>query len=173
VPVFSLRTNKSFGTGDFSDLKTFIDWAAMNHMKMIQILPVNDTISTFSFLDSYPYKSISVFALHPIYLDIFKLGKLKDKKQKTYFERLQKELNANQLVNYEKVVDAKMQFFRVFLKENQEQLLEDVDYIQFFKANKEWLISYAAFSVLRDKYRTSDFSKWESLKSIKKPKFKS
>ena len=37
---------------------------------MIQILPVFDTINTGTWVDSYPYGAISVFALHPMYLNI-------------------------------------------------------------------------------------------------------
>jgi 4-alpha-glucanotransferase len=78
LPVFSIRTKESFGVGEFTDLKKVVDWASKTGLKMIQVLPVNDTQSTNSFLDSYPYKAISVFALHPLFLNIFKAGKIKD-----------------------------------------------------------------------------------------------
>jgi 4-alpha-glucanotransferase len=74
VPVFSLRGEDSFGVGEFNDLFGFIDWTKSVGMKMIQLLPINETIATHSWLDSYPYKSISVVALHPLYLNLEKLG---------------------------------------------------------------------------------------------------
>ena len=43
VPVFSLRSEKSFGVGDFGDLKRMIDWAVATNQKAVQILPINDT----------------------------------------------------------------------------------------------------------------------------------
>ncbi|HEX4957705.1 MAG TPA: 4-alpha-glucanotransferase, partial [Lacibacter sp.] len=43
VPVFSLRSNKSFGVGEFTDMKLLVDWAVKLKMKLIQILPINDT----------------------------------------------------------------------------------------------------------------------------------
>ena len=46
VPVFSLRSKRGFGIGDFTDLKEFIDWASGVGMKMVQILPVNETIAS-------------------------------------------------------------------------------------------------------------------------------
>ncbi len=75
IPVFSLRSKNSFGVGEFTDLKLLVDWAAKTGMKMIQILPVNDTIATHTWADSYPYAAISAFALHPVYLNITQSGR--------------------------------------------------------------------------------------------------
>ena len=70
IPVFSLRSEKSFGVGEFTDLKLLADWAKRAGLKLIQILPINDTSATHTWLDSYPYAAISAFALHPLYLNL-------------------------------------------------------------------------------------------------------
>ena len=70
IPVFSLRSKDSLGTGEFSDIRLLVDWAHKTGLKLIQILPVNDTSATGSWMDSYPYGAISAFALHPIYLNL-------------------------------------------------------------------------------------------------------
>ena len=70
VPLFSLRSNDSFGVGDFGDLKKMVDWVSMTHQKVLQILPINDTTTTHTWTDSYPYSCISIFALHPQYADL-------------------------------------------------------------------------------------------------------
>lgn len=80
VPVFSLRSEKSFGVGDFGDLKRMIDWAVSTRQKAVQILPINDTTMTHTWTDSYPYNSISIYAFHPMYTDLKQLGTLKDKR---------------------------------------------------------------------------------------------
>ena len=59
VPVFSLKSEKSFGVGDFGDLKRMVDWAVSTNQKVVQILPINDTTMTHTWTDSYPYNSIS------------------------------------------------------------------------------------------------------------------
>ena len=46
IPVFSLRTEKSFGVGEFTDLKLLVDWCKKTGLKLIQILPVNDTTAS-------------------------------------------------------------------------------------------------------------------------------
>ena len=80
IPVFSLRSKTGFGVGDFGDLISLIEWAETTGMKIIQILPINDTTISHEWTDSYPYNSISIYALHPQYIDIRQLGKLKDAK---------------------------------------------------------------------------------------------
>jgi len=66
IPVFSLRSEKSFGIGEFNDLKKIVDWAKKTGQRIIQTLPINDTILYHTNYDSYPYNAVSVYALHPI-----------------------------------------------------------------------------------------------------------
>ena len=93
VPVFSLKSEKSFGVGDFGDLKRMVDWAVSTNQKVVQILPINDTTMTHTWTDSYPYNSISIYAFHPMYADIKQMGTLKDKSAAAKFYNKQKELN--------------------------------------------------------------------------------
>ena len=94
IPVFSLRSEHSYGVGDFGDLKRLVDWAEQTGMSIIQILPVNDTTVSHGWQDSYPYNIISVFALHPHYVDLEAAGTLKSRQQMIQFRRRQQELNA-------------------------------------------------------------------------------
>ena len=55
VPVFSLRSNDSFGVGDFGDLRKMVDWVAHTRQRLLQVLPINDTTITHTWTDSYPY----------------------------------------------------------------------------------------------------------------------
>ncbi|MGQ1783778.1 MULTISPECIES: 4-alpha-glucanotransferase [unclassified Saccharicrinis] len=160
VPVFSLRSKDSFGVGEFNDLFAFIDWAKSVGMKMVQLLPVNETIASHNWLDSYPYKSISVMALHPLYLNLGKMGKLKDKKMMEGFEALSNKLNSEIHVNYPEVLRAKSEYYKLLFDQEKETFFDDKAYISFFKKNKKWLIPYAAFAYLRDKMKNPDFRQW-------------
>jgi 4-alpha-glucanotransferase len=51
-------------------LKPLADWGKAAGLKLIQLLPVNDTSATHTWKDSYPYAAISAFALHPLYLNL-------------------------------------------------------------------------------------------------------
>ena len=52
IPIFSLRSEKSFGVGDFGDLKRMIDWVASTGQRALQVLPINDTTITSTWQDS-------------------------------------------------------------------------------------------------------------------------
>ncbi len=160
VPVFSLRSEKSFGVGDFGDLKRMIDWAVATNQKAVQILPINDTTMTHTWTDSYPYSSISIYAFHPMYADLKQLGSLKDKKVMAEFNKRQKELNALPAVDYEAVNKTKWEYFHLIFKQEGEKVLASDAFRNFYEANKEWLQPYAVFSYLRDAYKTPNFREW-------------
>lgn len=160
VPVFSLRSRGSFGVGDFSDIKDLIDWSAKVGLKMIQLLPINDTISTYSFLDSYPYNANSVFALNPLFINIDLLDDFKDANVKLQYRTDKKALNANSSVDYVEVIKKKLFYSRQIFNDNKKKILESKHFKTFIEENKEWLIPYAAFSLLRDKLGTSRFNSW-------------
>lgn len=160
VPVFSLRTKNSYGVGDFSDLKIMIDWAVKTDQKLVQILPINDTTITHTWTDSYPYNSISIYAFHPMYADLKKMGKLKDNEKASFFEKKQAELNGLSTIDYEAVNQTKWAYFRLIFEQDGKKVLKSKAFQQFFNNNKEWLQPYAVFSYLRDQYKTPDFREW-------------
>lgn len=162
IPVFSLRTNQSFGVGDFTDLKMMIDWAVMTNQNLVQILPINDTTITHTWTDSYPYNSISIYAFHPMYADINKMGTLKDSQKKAYFDEKQKALNALSAIDYEAVNQTKWEYFHLIFEQEGKTALRSKAFLKFFADNKEWLQPYAVFSYLRDKYQTPDFRQWST-----------
>lgn len=160
LPVFSLRTKNGFGVGEFLDIKPLVDWAKRTGLKLIQILPINDTVATHSWLDSCPYSAISVFALHPIYLNLNAIGHLSSPLAQEIVEEQRRCLNALEQIDYEKVMLLKSKFFKRIYDEQKNQFLKDPDFHQFFESNAFWLKSYAAFSYLRDFFSNVDYSTW-------------
>ena len=160
IPIFSLRSEGSFGVGDFGDLKKMIEWADKTHQRVIQVLPINDTNITHTWQDSYPYNSISIYALHPQYTDLRQLPEIKNEERKTLFEQLRQELNALPQIDYERVNNAKMEYLRELFAQEWATIKKRASYKDFFEQNKEWLVPYAAFCYYRDQYGTADFSQW-------------
>ena len=176
IPVFSLRTRRSFGVGDFGDLRMMIDWVATTGQRLLQILPINDTTSSHTWGDSYPYSCISVFALHPQYIELAALPPLKDKALRERFEQLRQELNALPQIDYERVNNAKWEYLQHFYEQEGLKVLNSKAYQEFVETNSEWLEPYALYCHLRDTFGTGDFSQWpeeyrefkaESLKLLK------
>ena len=162
IPVFSLRTNNSFGIGEFADIKYLVDWSRQAGLRLIQLLPINDTTATYSWKDSYPYAAISAFALHPIYINLEKVAGKKNERIVKSLSKKQKQLNALPEIDYEQVIQFKMNVLRELFDLDRMEFLKEAAFKEFFEDNGQWLMPYAAFCFLRDKYNTSDFSIWKT-----------
>lgn len=162
IPVFSLRSNNSFGIGEFNDIKLLVDWSKEVGLKLIQLLPVNDTSATFTWKDSYPYAAISAFALHPIYISLEKVAGKKNIQIIKALNKKQRQLNSLTEIDYEQVINFKINVLRELYELDTLDFLKEEGFKEFFEENHNWLVPYAAFCFLRDKYGTSDFSKWRT-----------
>ena len=160
VPVFSLRSEGSFGVGDFGDLKKMVDLVCDTGQRVLQILPVNDTTTTYSWTDSYPYSCISIFAIHPQYADLRQLPALTNAKQRNDFEALRQQLNALPQIDYEQVNNAKITYLRLLFAQEGSKVLSSKDFKEFLIEAGQWLVPYAQYCVLRDKYGTACFEQW-------------
>ena len=160
VPVFSLRSKESFGVGDFGDLKKMIDFSAKTRQRVLQVLPINDTTITHTWTDSYPYSCISIFALHPQYVDLTQLPSIANAKKREEYEKLRKELNALPQIDYERVNNAKTEYLHIIFEQEGKKVLASTKFKAFFKEAQQWLVPYGQYCYLRDKNGTADFSKW-------------
>jgi 4-alpha-glucanotransferase len=150
------------GTGEFSDIRLLVDWAHKSGLKLIQILPVNDTSATGTWMDSYPYSAISAFALHPLYLNLTEMAGKKNSSLIKSLKKIQKQLNALPDLDYETVMQTKTSVAREIFEADKDAFLEEADYKEFFDQNKSWLVPYAAFCFLKESNGTADFRKWKT-----------
>ncbi len=160
IPVFSLRSEGSCGVGDFGDLKAMVDWAALTKMRVIQLLPVYDTTIHKNWKDSYPYNAISVYALHPQYVDLRQLPVLADEKERAEYEERRAALNSLPQVDYEAANALKRKYLHAAFRTEGGETLSSESFAAFFRKNEDWLKPYAAFCVLRDRFGTTDFRTW-------------
>ena len=156
VPVFALRTQESFGVGEFLDIPRLVDWAVASGQNLIQLLPINDTTMTRTWVDSYPYNAVSSFALHPMFLNLPAAGVRRDAR----YRALKEELEALPAIDYEKVVAAKEELLRKVFESRGGEVLQSEAYRHFVEQNMNWLQPYAAFCALRDEKGNCDFSTW-------------
>ncbi|MGM9758920.1 MAG: 4-alpha-glucanotransferase [Parabacteroides sp.] len=161
IPVFSLRSEGSFGVGDFGDLRMLIEWAKLTGQRIIQVLPMNDTTITHTWVDSYPYSAISIYALHPMYINLRELGTLADAEKAAFFESKRIELNRLDQIDYEAVTRYKMEYCRTYFAQEGAKIQASKEFKEFVQKNESWLMPYAGYCFLRDSYGTTDFSQWE------------
>ncbi len=159
LPVFSLRSENSWGVGDFGDLKQLADWAEKTGQKVLQILPINDTSLTGTWQDSYPYNAVSVYAFHPLYADMRPLPAT-DKKTAKKWEERRKKLNALPQVDYEAALALKMERLKHAFSAEGAAVLAGEAFRRFYAQNLHWLPAYAMFCVLRERYHTANFNTW-------------
>ena len=160
IPVFSLRSESSWGVGEFRDLQRLADWGAKAGLSLIQILPVNDTTAAHTWVDSYPYAAVSAFALHPLYLNLDEVATRSTRASLKEFAAERKRLNAMPAVDYEAVMTLKWTVIKRLFSLQKEATFRSSAYREFFKASEAWLVPYAVFCALRDEYGTADYRKW-------------
>jgi hypothetical protein len=158
VPVFALRSEDGLGVGEFLDIKKLADFSSKVGCKLIQILPVNDTSCFLTWRDSYPYSSLSVFALHPIYLRVQDLTE--DPKLREQIVAEAKKLNALPKIDYEAVMAAKNKFVSAIWEKKKAEFLASTEWKAWKEENQHWLVPYVVFCYLRDQYKTTDYMTW-------------
>ncbi len=117
-----------------------IDFIAKTHQRVLQILPINDTTTTHTWTDSYPYSCISIFALHPQYVDLTQLPPIADAAKRKKFEELRQELNALPQIDYERVNNAKTEYLHIIFEQEGKKVLASEKFKKFFKETEQWLV---------------------------------
>ncbi|XP_057249169.1 4-alpha-glucanotransferase DPE2 isoform X2 [Beta vulgaris subsp. vulgaris] len=159
IPMFSVRSEDDIGVGEFLDLKLLVDWAVASGFHLVQLLPINDTSVHKMWWDSYPYSSLSVFALHPLYLRIQALSENIPEEIKQEIVKAKETLDLKD-VDYEATMSTKLSIAKKIFSLEKDLILKSSSFQEFFSENEEWLKPYAAFCFLRDFFDTSNHSQW-------------
>ncbi|XP_019458258.1 PREDICTED: 4-alpha-glucanotransferase DPE2 [Lupinus angustifolius] len=159
VPMFSVRSESDLGVGEFLDLKLLVDWAVASGFHLVQLLPINDTSVHQMWWDSYPYSSLSVFALHPLYLRVQALSEKIPEEIKQEIEKAKQQLDGKD-VDYEATLTTKLSIAKKIFTREKDLILYSSSFKEFFSENEGWLKPYAAFCFLRDFFGTSDRTQW-------------
>lgn len=162
IPVASLRTSTSMGIGDFTDIKILIDWAKKAGLHLIQVLPVNDTGN-----DPSPYSANSVFALHPVYLNVKRVanevfGEEIPTDIRNEINQAIVELNANTKIDYQHSLSWKLHLLEKIFKLCEKQTFSAVGFQEWFATNMDWLAPYACWKSILEKTGEWDFHKWDT-----------
>lgn len=169
IPMFSVRSESDLGVGEFLDLKLLVDWAVHSGFHLVQLLPINDTSVHKMWWDSYPYSSLSVFALHPLYLRVHALSEKIPQDIKEEIEKAKEQLDGKD-VDYEATMTTKLSIAKKIFVLEKDLILNSSSFQEYFSENEDWLKPYAAFCFLRDFFETSDHSQWGRFSHYSKEK---
>ena len=168
VPLFSLRTNDSQGIGSYTDLKKCVDACNKMGASLIQLLPINDTTEKGEWCDSYPYRQVSCFALHPVYIDLLAITDKIPAAMKKEIVEAKERFEKFEQVEYPEVFAFKMKYLKEIFKLEKDNFVKD-GLEQFLKKNGSWLKPYALFCLLRDEYKTTEFRSGQSIQQSHQP----
>ncbi|MEO1061360.1 MAG: 4-alpha-glucanotransferase [Actinomycetota bacterium] len=159
LPLFSLRVRGGGGVGRYTDLEPFADWAAAAGLSVIQLLPLNDTTLTHGPEDSYPYSPISSVALHPLYVDTGRIGRIRDAALAAELADRRRLLDAAPGLDHTALMDVVWRELRALFDQFEPSLASNAEFARFAADEADWLDDYAAFCVLRDAHGP-DRSRW-------------
>lgn len=159
LPVFSIRSRRSCGIGEFPDLIKVVDFCKASGYQLLQLLPINDTNVYNDSRDSYPYSAVSSFALHPQYLNIDDLGIMPDDLRKEY-ESERDRLNQLEAIDVVDVTKVKRRFITEMFKLHRDEFLLSSEFTEWFDEHQCWLVPYALFRFFMLINGTAQFDQW-------------
>lgn len=154
VPLFSLRTQKSAGIGEFPDLIPLIDWCSEIGLDIIQLLPLNDGGPETS-----PYCALSASALNPLFLGLASLPNLEDiPESNTMLSELQK-LSRSQRINYPHIQACREKFLRRYYERMGPDISASQDFL-LFQSTHPWLEPYTRFKAIKIARQWQPWDQW-------------
>lgn len=155
-PLFSFRSERDAGVGDFAALDPFFAWMQRAQQRMLMVLPLLPTTPG----DPSPYSTRSAFGLNPLFIH---LDWLPEGVRWTDAEKKQLELaRASATIRYELVFPLKTaaleRAFAVF--EKQGPTARSAEFDQFCAAQHGWLTNYALYSALSESFDAKPWWEW-------------
>ena len=162
IPLGALYTKDSPAIGEFPSLKKFAAFCKSAGLKIIQLLPVNDTGT-----QSSPYSGLSAFALHPIYICLKDLPEFaplykSDKDFKAACDSFAKEHPYKGRYDYQKILDKKIALLMRLYQttDTAKNSKPDATLAAWIKKN-DWIKAYAVYKNLKWKYMQATWKAWK------------
>ena len=157
IPLFSLRSKNSIGTGDFLDLIPFASWIKSIALDVIQLLPVNDTG-----FESSPYSARSAFALNPIFINLQVLDYSETFEEE--FTEAAEAFEKEPRMDYYKVASFKRQMLRKIFDVSYNEITKSKEIRKWIDFNS-WIYPYAAYAVLKKENNEASWKDWKKFQN--------
>jgi 4-alpha-glucanotransferase len=158
IPLGAIKTKKSVGCGEFQDLIPFADLCKKSGIKIIQLLPVNDTGT-----ESSPYSALSAFALHPLYVTLEKLTE--DEAIVAKIKKLRKKYKDFQRFPYKDLRQDKLALLREIFASKKDEIAASGE-ISAWLSENPWVKEYAVFMNLKDDNNEASYKQWPEHKDV-------
>ncbi len=163
LQLYSLKSRRNWGIGDFTDLKNFAAVAAKYGADVIGLNPLNTPFHDFP-ENASPYASISRLFLNPIYIDVEQTQGFDDELKKKYEKRIEA-LQKTHLIDYTNVYNLKIEvLYELFKKQKSSKA-----FAAYLKEKGEILYQFAVYQAIYHNYCHKVWGGWmawpEGLKS--------
>jgi 4-alpha-glucanotransferase len=167
IPLFTLRTSRSWGIGELGDLPAFAAWMKEEAgIGLVQLLP----LAEISGGETSPYAALTAFALDPMYLSLDAVPELAGREEQALGVEGRSALaraRAASRVDYGAVRALKHRAlayaFRRFLGEELGRATPRArEFLAFVDAERAWLDEYALFRALKDAHDGRAWWDWSA-----------
>ena len=162
TPLFSLRSQKSVGVGEFPDLNLLVDWCGKTGFGILQLLPMNDVGFNFR-----PYDSESSFALEPMHVCLEKIAHDDAGTLRNEIEDLRKKFPLRGDFYDTGIKKAKLELLRKIFKKRPKS--GEAEFRRYCEDQKAWLDAYAEYKVLKDRFQLAGWMSWPEEFRRRKP----
>jgi len=158
LPLYALHSEKSWGSGDFSDLQTLIAWVAGMGSRMVATLPL---LATFldKFSEPSPYLPTSRLLWNEFYLDISAVPELRECRSaqvllaSSSFQNEIKALRDLPLVDYQRQMALKREVLKELCQCLFAEASDRLEELHRFAGTNPLVEDYARFRATCDKIR--------------------
>ncbi|MFN3395362.1 MAG: 4-alpha-glucanotransferase [Thermodesulfovibrionales bacterium] len=162
VNLYSIRSKKNWGIGDFGDLEGLINWFALSGGHLVGINPLHAISNTIPYGIS-PYSPLSRLYKNFIYLDMDKIGCgcIPETDYRDRIDRLRKQ----PLIDYESVASIKLEVlekaFKSFMKDHYGKDTQfGRDFARFINDEGMGLELFATYMAISERYKSFDWQSW-------------
>lgn len=170
VQLYSVRTQRNWGIGDFTDLRMVIDQAADLGADIIGLNPLH-ALFTHNPEHASPYSPSSRLFLNVLYIDVETVPEFdeceeaRNAVQQPAFQAALRALRADDLVNYKAVAERKLPLLEMLYRHFRERHLaaeseRGREFRAYQQAQGESLRRYATFEALQHHFHAQDPKTW-------------
>ena len=162
IQLYSLKSKRNWGVGDFTDLNNFIELCAQDGADIIGINPLNVLSHDYP-ENASPYQSISREFLNPIYIDIENVPEFVADDMNEIASILH-EVRSSEYIQYNKVYPLKIKILKQCFdrfKQNKDNVRKKA-YKEFCQCYGKSLDNLAAFQAIYEEYTQKVWGGWRA-----------
>jgi 4-alpha-glucanotransferase len=171
LPLFSLRSDGSWGIGEIGDLPPFCRWLAQAEHGLLQLLPILE----MSPGERSPYAALSAFAIDPIYVSLDAVAEFRAAGVRPELEEAIEGARRDPRIDYDAVRAVKRRalevaFTRFMAAEWKARTPRAREFRHFRRAEAGWLDDYALFRACQERHAGRSWTAWETGLRDRKPR---